>query len=152
MLCRQIDQNHNTRSSPRTDHLSTLTLAYLGDAIFEVFVRDRVAKEGAGSASQLHGKSTGYVNASAQAFMLRRLKDKLTDQEWSVVKRGRNQKSASIPKNATLQDYRYATGFETLLGWLYTESQWERLSCVMEAAAKELEKEKMKGAPGSDVI
>ena len=99
--------------------LSPLQLAYIGDAVYELLVRQYLISIKNISVHELHVESIKYVKAKAQRNILFSIEDKLTEEEWNVVKRGRNAKSGTIPKNADLQDYKYATGFEALIGFLY---------------------------------
>ena len=105
---------------------SPIKLAYLGDAIFEVHIRTYLMNTKKGKVNELNRLAISYVNASSQAYVARELKKCLTEEEWSLLKRGRNQKSMP-PKNANPGDYKYATGFEALLGYLYLIGENERL-------------------------
>jgi len=107
--------------------LSPLQLAYIGDAVYELFVRTYLIGTKNISVNELHKEAIEYVKAKAQADIIHYLEDKLTEEEWQLVKRGRNAKSGSAPKNANLLDYRYATGFETLIGFLYLNGKYERI-------------------------
>lgn len=113
------------------DQLSPLVLAYVGDAVYELFVRLLVISEGSASVHVLHKRSTGYVKASAQSDAIRRLFESLTAQEQYIVRRGRNAKSGTVPKNADLTEYKYATGLECLVGYLYLKKEYERLLEVL---------------------
>lgn len=107
--------------------LSPLQLAYIGDAVYEIFIRTFLIGKKNISVNELHKEAIEYVNAKAQADITHYLEDKLTEEEWQMVKRGRNAKSGSAPKNANFLDYRYATGFETLIGFLYLNGKYERI-------------------------
>ncbi len=107
--------------------LSPLQLAYIGDAVYELFIRTFLVGTKNISVNELHKEAIEYVKAKAQADITHFLEDKLTEEEWHMVKRGRNAKSGSAPKNANLLDYRYATGFETLIGFLYLNGRHERI-------------------------
>lgn len=107
--------------------MSPLQLAYVGDAVYELFIRTYLIGTNNISVNELHKQAIEYVKAKAQADITHYLEDKLTDEEWAIVKRGRNAKSGSAPKNANLLDYRYATGFETLIGYLYLTERYERI-------------------------
>lgn len=106
--------------------LSPLTLAYVGDAVYEMFVRLTVLTDGNAPVNRLNKKAQGIVNAKAQAQMYFRLADILTEEEAAVFRRGRNAKSFTTPKNADLMDYRHATGLEALFGYLYLKGEKER--------------------------
>ena len=106
---------------------SPLTLAYMGDAIYELVIRSVVVERANRSANDLHKKTVRYVKAPTQAAMIVALVPELTEEEEAVYKRGRNAKSYTAAKNASLGDYRKATGFEALMGFLYLTGQTERL-------------------------
>jgi len=114
------------------DFYSPLVLAYVGDAVYEVFVRTMLALKGNMSVHNMHKKSISYVKAKAQSDIVHRLYDRLTDEEKDIVRRGRNSKSGTIPKNAYVSDYKYATGFESLIGYLYLKGRTERLFEILE--------------------
>lgn len=106
---------------------SPLVLAYIGDGIYELMIRTILVGQGNRQANMLHKKASGYVKASAQAAMILALRDDLTEEEHRAYKRGRNAKAFSMAKNATMSDYRHATGFEALMGYLYLTGQTKRL-------------------------
>ncbi len=106
---------------------SPLTLAYIGDAIYDLVIRSVVVERANRSANDLHKKTVRYVKAEAQAAMILALAPELTADEEAVYKRGRNAKSYTAAKNASLGDYRKATGFEALMGYLYLTNQTDRL-------------------------
>ncbi len=106
---------------------SPLALAYMGDAVYEVLIRTRVMNRGSMQVNKMHKKSASLVKAEAQARMIQALQEELTEEETAVYKRGRNAHSASSAKNASIRDYRMATGFEALVGYLYLTGQYERL-------------------------
>ncbi|HHV97015.1 MAG TPA: Mini-ribonuclease 3 [Clostridiaceae bacterium] len=106
---------------------SPLVLAYLGDAIYEVFIRTYVVANNDVPMCRLHKYSTNFVKAKAQSDIIHKIYDKLTDEEKDIVRRGRNAKSTTIPKNADVTEYKYATGFESLLGYVYLKKDYGRL-------------------------
>ena len=106
---------------------SPLTLAYIGDAIYELVVRTILVEKGNTQVNKLNQRANRLVKASAQSEMIEKLKPYLTEEEMAVFKRGRNAKSYTMAKNATMSDYRRATGFEALMGYLYLTEQWERM-------------------------
>lgn len=106
---------------------SPLTLAYIGDAVYELIVRSVVVQRSNRSADALHRKSVSYVCAQTQAAMVEALADMLTEEETAVYKRGRNAKTYSKAKNASMAEYHRATGFEALAGYLYLTGQMDRL-------------------------
>lgn len=112
--------------------LNPLVLAYVGDAIYEVFIRTYlVEKNREMSVHKLHKACIQFVKAHAQSEFIKKLEEKLTEEEIYFFKRGRNCKSATTPKNADVQEYRFATGFETLIGFLYITGQIERLEFLL---------------------
>lgn len=119
-------------------------LAFIGDAVFNLFIRERLIMNTIGTSHKLHVLSTEYVKAASQSKISKTLIDTFTEEEAYIFRRGRNTKSTTIPKNAEVQDYKYATGFEALLGFLYLTKQNERLYQLMEQAADIIE------APGME--
>lgn len=118
--------------------LSPLQLAYIGDAVYEVFIRRYLLEDKALSVNDLHKKAIEFVKAKAQSDIVHQLMDKLTDEELTIVKRGRNKKSASVPKNANVTDYRYATGFEALVGYLYLLNRHDRIKEIFNIIIEDL--------------
>ena len=106
---------------------SPLTLAYIGDGVYELIIRTILVSQGNSQANKLHQRASHLVKASAQAAMSEVLKDELTEEELAVFKRGRNAHSGTMAKHATMSDYRRATGFEALMGYLYLQNEWERM-------------------------
>lgn len=116
---------------------SPLTLAYIGDAIYDLVIRTIVVERGNRSANNLHKKTVTYVNARVQARMVDALEEELTEEEAAVYHRGRNAKSYTSAKNASIIEYRKATGLEALCGYLYLQGQQERmLYLIREAIAR----------------
>lgn len=107
--------------------LNPLVLAYIGDSVYDTFVRTLLISGGSGQVAKLHKLAIEFVKAKAQADILEKISEMLTEEEKDIVRRGRNTKSATIPKNADISDYRYATGFEALIGFLYLTGQIDRL-------------------------
>ncbi|MDD3339477.1 MAG: ribonuclease III domain-containing protein [Lachnospiraceae bacterium] len=106
---------------------SPLTLAYIGDCVYELVVRTLLVKQGNCPPHQLHKKASTLVKAGAQSAMIEILEPVFTEEEQAVYKRGRNAKSATMAKNATMGDYRRATGFEAVMGYLYLTEQMTRI-------------------------
>lgn len=106
---------------------SPLTLAFLGDAVYELVIRTMVVTRANTSPNQLNKQSSALAKASSQAEMIHAVMDQLTEEELAVYKRGRNAHSATKAKNATVTDYRTATGFEALMGYLYLKGDWKRI-------------------------
>ena len=108
-----------------------LTLAYIGDAVFEICVRSYLVTQKNEPVSRLHKSATGYVKAKAQSEYMKILEDKLTEDELAAYKRGRNAHPKTTAKNADVVDYRRATGFEALIGYLYINGKEERINEIL---------------------
>lgn len=108
---------------------SPLTLAYIGDAIYDLIIRTIVVERANRPANKLHKTVVRYVNAGTQAQMIMALEEELTEEEKAVYHRGRNAKSYTSAKNASIADYRKATGLEALFGYLYLQGRWTGCSC-----------------------
>ncbi|MCI8281633.1 MAG: ribonuclease III [Lachnospiraceae bacterium] len=124
---------------------SPLTLAYIGDGIYDLVIRSIVVGEGNTNANRLHRKTSGLVKAQAQAKMIETMLPELTQEEEAIYRRGRNAKSPTIAKNATVSDYRMATGFEALLGYLYLEDNFARLLELVKLGLASIQKPAEKG-------
>jgi len=122
--------------------LNGLALAYMGDAVFESYVRRHLLYNGQVRPNQLHRLATRYVSAKAQCRILFQFMDEklLNKEESAVVMRGRNAKSGTVPKNTDVQTYRYSTAFEALIGYLFLEGRLERLEELVEKAFSCVEK------------
>lgn len=105
----------------------SLSLAYIGDAAFELLVREHLLKSGLGVNGVMHKRAKEYVSASAQCKLLELITPVLSDDELGVVRRGRNAKPHSHPKNADISQYHNATGFEALWGYLYLQQNHDRM-------------------------
>lgn len=106
---------------------SPLALAYIGDGIFDLVIRTVIVGKGNTKASQLHYQTSHIVKAGSQAMMIEALEGELTEEEADIYRRGRNAKSPTMAKNASMSDYRKATGFEALMGYLYLTDRFERI-------------------------
>lgn len=104
-----------------------LTLAYIGDAIYEIIIRTYVVINTNTQVNKLHKMTSNLVKAKTQSDMIKSLYDELTEEELRIFKRGRNAKSVSVAKNASVTEYRTATGFEALMGYLYLNNETERM-------------------------
>lgn len=107
--------------------LSPLTLAFIGDTVYDLLVREEIICDANRSANDLHALAVKQVKASAQAEAIERIMEKLTEEELSVFKRGRNAKTAHVAKNATTGDYHKATGLEAVFGFLYLSGNLQRI-------------------------
>ena len=115
--------------------LNPLHLALVGDGVYELFIRNSILSNNLElSAHKMHVKAIGYVKAKSQSIIMHEIEDKLTENESYIFKRGRNAKSATVPKNADVRDYRMATGFEALVGYLYLIGDTERLEFIFNTA------------------
>ncbi|WP_443029726.1 Mini-ribonuclease 3 [Sporolactobacillus sp. KGMB 08714] len=115
------------------DQMSSLALAYMGDAIIEVYVRRAVISSGAAKPHLLHTLAVDYVSAKAQSRFLHELAEEgfLTEDELNIVRHGRNAKSHSVPRNTDVQTYNFSTGFEALIGYLYLTGGKDRIEEIM---------------------
>lgn len=124
--------------------LNGLALAYIGDAAYEVFIREHLLKKGFTKPNDLHRKATYYVSAKAQAVLMQKMlrnEEFLTEEELLIYKRGRNAKSHTTAKNADVTTYRISTGFEALLGYLHLSKQQERLEEIVHWCMATVEEE-----------
>lgn len=110
---------------------SPLVLAYLGDAVYELAIRTLVVNEGNRQVNKMHKESASLVKAGTQMEFLLAIEDELTEEEKSVYRRGKNAKSVTMAKHATMKEYRTATGFEALIGYLYLQGRLERLAKLL---------------------
>ena len=118
------------KTDKKPNELNALTLAYIGDAIYELYIRNHVIIRG-GKPNVYHQRSIKYVSARAQASIVHHIMPQLTEEEQDIVKRGRNAKSYTIPKNANMTDYRHSTAYEALIGYLYLTERIERLEEIV---------------------
>ncbi len=114
------------------NNLNPLTWAYIGDAVYELYVREKLIENASVKPHKLHLEAIKKVKASAQAEILKRIEDKLTEEEKEIVRRTRNAKNHHLPKNSNVTEYMYATAFEGLIGYLYLSNSKERLKDVLE--------------------
>lgn len=126
----------------KPNEISPLTLAFVGDGVYDLLVREYLVKQANRPVGELNKIKVDFVCCKAQNEALNFITDKLTEQEISIYKRGRNAKVNCIPKNSTRSEYNCATGFETLFGYLYLDGQLERLREIFGMIINEYEKEK----------
>lgn len=112
--------------------LSPLVWAYVGDSVYELYVRTRLVNSSNAKPHKLHLESIKYVKAKSQADILDRIKDKLSEEELEIVRRGRNTENHHVAKNASVADYSQSTGFEALIGYLYLTKNDERLKEILD--------------------
>ncbi len=116
---------------------SPLTLAYIGDAVFEIIIRTLIVEKGQRAANTLHRHTTKIVCAQTQAKMIEAVYESLTEEEQEVYSRGKNTKTNSSAKNASLSDYHKATGFEALCGYLFLKDNMERITQIIGQSLEE---------------
>jgi ribonuclease-3 family protein len=121
---------------PDPKNLPALVLAYIGDAVYELYIRKHLVSSGLIKVDQLHKQAVKLVNAATQAQILHALLPHLSEDEASVVRRGRNAKSGSAPKNISVTEYRHGTAFEALIGYLHLSGKVERLEQLIKLACK----------------
>ena len=119
---------------------SPLALAYIGDCIFDLIIKSLVLNQGNKQVQKLNKETSQIVQASSQSKMMRVIQEHLTEEEHAVYKRGRNSKTVTPAKNQSVTDYRRATGFEALLGYLYLKKEWKRMLELVKMGLEELEK------------
>lgn len=113
--------------TPKAEELSSVDLAYLGDAVLELMTRQHLLNSGVKDVGKLNRMALSFVKATAQSDAVERILSQLSEEETAVFKRGRNANGISIPKSASATQYRRATGFETLFGYLYVKGRYERM-------------------------
>ncbi|MDE7307458.1 MAG: ribonuclease III [Lachnospiraceae bacterium] len=118
---------------------SPLTLAYIGDGIYEIVIRSLVVGHGNGQVNKLHKKSSSLVKAETQSKIIKLLMDELTEEEVHIFKRGRNAHSFTSAKNASSADYHMATGFEAVMGYLYMEGRMQRIFELVKRGLEKIE-------------
>ena len=123
-----IDRN---KDISEVNQLSPLVWAYIGDCVYEVFIRTNLVNNSTAKPHRLHIETIKYVKAKAQADILARIKDSLTEKEKEIVRRGRNAEKHHVAKNASVAEYSQATAFEALIGYLYLTKQDERLKEIL---------------------
>ncbi len=118
-------------SEQEARNLNPLQLALIGDGVYEIFIRNYILSNNVDlNAHKIHVKAIEYVKAKSQSLIMHKIEDSLNEEEIYIFKRGRNAKSATVPKNANVRDYRMATGFEALVGYLYLTGKGERLESI----------------------
>ena len=120
------------RPKEEIELMSPLTWAYIGDAVYELFIRNKLINETNLKPHKLHIEAIKYVKAKSQAEKLNEIYETLTDEEKDIVRRGRNTQNHHLPKNSNVQEYMYATAFEAFIGYLYLTKQNARLREILE--------------------
>ena len=111
--------------------MSPLTWAYIGDAVYELYIRNKLINETNMKPHKLHIEAIKYVKAKSQAEKLNEIFDSLTEEEQDIVRRGRNTQNHHVPKNSSVEEYMKSTAFEALIGYLYLTEQQERLKEIL---------------------
>lgn len=127
-----LGNGHTCLSGSDVDRLSPLTWAYVGDAVYELWVRLNLSLSNSCPVGQLHKETVKHVQAQAQADLLSALEQFLTDEEKEIVRRGRNARPGNVPKTASVMTYRYSTAFEALIGYLFLKGKEERLTQILD--------------------
>ncbi len=127
-----VELINREKSEMNINMLSPLTWAYVGDAVYELYIRTKLVNNTNLKPHKLHIESIKFVKAKSQANTLKRIEEFLTDEEKDIVRRGRNAENHHIPKNAEPADYMYSTAFEALIGYLYLTKRDERLKEIFE--------------------
>ena len=120
------------RSKEEVNMLSPLTWAYVGDCVYELYIRTKLVNESNLKPHKLHIESIKYVKAQAQSELLNKIYETLNEEEKDIVRRARNTQNHHLPKNCNVQDYMYATAFEGLVGYLYLTKQDDRLKEIFD--------------------
>lgn len=118
---------------------SPLSLAYIGDSVYELIIRSISVMKGNAPVHKLHLRSVKYSKAASQAKMLGMIYQYLSEDEADIVRRGKNSKPGTLPKNACAGDYMSATGLEALIGWLYIKKEYDRIIFLMQKAINGLD-------------
>lgn len=124
------------RTKEEVNLLSPLTWAYVGDCVYELYIRTKLVNRTNLKPHKLHIETIKYVKAKSQAEQLQKIQDQLTEEEKDIVRRGRNVQNHHLPKNSNVQEYSYATAFEALIGFLYLTKQTKRLKELWEILEK----------------
>ena len=120
------------------DSYSPLVLAFIGDCVYDLVIKSMIISRGNKQVHKLHEETSRFVQASTQSLMMRTMQQHLTEEEHAIYRSGRNAKSVSPAKNQSITDYRRATGFEALLGYLYLKKDYERLMALVKAGLDSL--------------
>lgn len=122
-----------------TREINVKTLAYIGDVVYELYIREHVISNSREQVNKLHKKTIKYVSAKAQARIVAAMDNELSDEEKDIIRRGRNAEANTVPKNTDVVTYKIATGFESLIGFLYLEKRIERLEYIIDRSIKIIE-------------
>ena len=141
----------NTFHTPdiNADQYSPLTLAYMGDCAYEIVIRTLLVHKGNTHVDRLNKRASNLAKAGTQSQIIGVIQDSLTEEELTIYKRGRNAKSYTSAKNASINDYRRATGFEALIGWLYLKGEFERMTELIKLGFEGIGAEILAGTEGA---
>lgn len=131
-----LSDNKYKQEAIRVEQINATTLAYLGDSVYEVYIREHLVRSGIFKVDRLHKAATKYVSAKAQSMIISKLREEkfLTDEEEVVYKRGKNRHTNTLPKNTSPLTYKEATGFEALIGYLYILGKNDRIIEIVNKA------------------
>lgn len=131
-----LSDNKYKQEAIRVEQINATTLAYLGDSVYEVYIREHLVRSGTFKVDRLHKAATKYVSAKAQSMIITKLREEklLTDEEEGVFKRGKNRHTNTLPKNTSPLTYKEATGFEALIGYLYILGKNDRIIEIVNKA------------------
>ena len=132
-----MDYLHPKLDDAAIARMSSLALAHVGDAVYEVLVRSYLACGGTQTAKNLHSRTIALVRASAQAEAIQHILPLLTEEEQDVYRHGRNAKPKTVPKSASVAEYAHATALEALFGWLYLKQRYERINLLFGVIAQD---------------
>ena len=134
----QLDKlmEQTNRTEEEINLMSPLIWAYIGDCVYELYIRTELVNNTNLKPHKLHIETIKYVKASAQAKFLQQIEENLTDKEKEIVRRGRNAQNHHLPKNASVQEYKYATAFEALIGYLFLTKQYNRINEIIKMKNK----------------
>ncbi len=137
----EAERQIGTEKVDTAANYSPLVLAYMGDAVYELLIRNRIVRSGNRQVNKMHHEAVHYVKAATQARLAQLLEAELSEDERAVMKRGRNAHSNTMAKNASMIDYRMATAFEALLGYLWLNDAQDRLSALVRTGLARFEAE-----------
>lgn len=123
----------------KTEAINTTALAYIGDGVYEIFIRRLMVTRGWAAADHLHRETVKYVRAESQAYAIKKIMDMLTPEEQDLIRRARNRKSVTKPRNADPVSYKMATAMEALIGYLFLTDQNQRIEEIMQRVVAEID-------------
>ncbi len=126
-----LEQTNSLKNVEEVNTMSPLTWAYVGDSVYELFIRTYLVNKTNLKPHMLHIEAIKYVKANAQVKILNKIYENLTDDEKEIVRRGRNAQNHHVPKSSTVEEYSYSTAFEALIGYLYLTKQTQRLQEIL---------------------